>query len=145
MRIHHTKNKGDLGVLHAQLDLAKRGYAVLLPLTEHEHFDLVVYKDDRFYRVQVKYRAAKDGKIEVGLRSSWADRHGVHSVRLNQGKLEAVCVYCPETNQCYYFAPDDHGMQVALRLEPTRNNQAQGILWAKDFTVFPPRPLSSAG
>ena len=46
MRQHHTKNKGDLGELYAQLDL--KGYGVLQPLTEHEAFDLVAYKDDRF-------------------------------------------------------------------------------------------------
>ena len=36
---------------------------MLLPLTEHAPFDLVAYKDGRFYRVQVKYRAAKDGFV----------------------------------------------------------------------------------
>ncbi len=59
MRLHDTKNKGDLGILHAQLDLAKKGFGILTPLTEHEAFDLVAYKDQRFYRVQVKYRAAR--------------------------------------------------------------------------------------
>lgn len=45
MRVHRTKNKGDLGVLAAQLDLARRGFDLLLPLTEHQAFDLVAYKD----------------------------------------------------------------------------------------------------
>ena len=59
MRIHHTKNKGDLGVLKAQLDLYEKGYLTLIPNTEHSAFDLVAYKDGTFKRVQVKYRASK--------------------------------------------------------------------------------------
>jgi len=62
MRIHHTKNKGDLGVLKAQADLAEQGYMVLLPLTEHHAFDLAIYKDGVFKRVQVKYRSAYQGR-----------------------------------------------------------------------------------
>jgi hypothetical protein len=53
---HHTKSKGDLGVLKAQVDLYEKGYMILHPQTEHAPFDLVVYKDKNFKRVQVKYR-----------------------------------------------------------------------------------------
>ncbi|MCZ2258066.1 hypothetical protein KSU66_06130 [Sporosarcina sp. G11-34] len=45
---HHTKNKGDLGVLKAQVDLHQKGYLILNPLTEHAPFDLVVYKENNF-------------------------------------------------------------------------------------------------
>ena len=37
---HHTKNKGDLGVLKAQVDLHQKGYLILLPHTEYSPFDL---------------------------------------------------------------------------------------------------------
>lgn len=88
MRLHHTKNKGDLGILHAQLDLAKKGYGVLTPLTEHEAFDLVAYKDQTFYRVQVKYRAAVRGLITLQFKSFWVDRHRIHYVRWAKDFLE---------------------------------------------------------
>ena len=42
---HHTKNKGDLGVLKAQVDLHEKGYMILLPQSEHSPFDVVGYKD----------------------------------------------------------------------------------------------------
>ena len=78
MRVHHTKDKGDLGVLHAPVDLARRGYAVLLPLTEHAPFDLVVccyYVDPRefgrprtsstFRRVSLEFRRAAARRLRV--------------------------------------------------------------------------------
>ena len=145
MRLHHTKNKGDIGVFRAQADLAERGYTVLVPQTEHETFDLVAYSDGLFHRVQVKYRTAKAGTVTVQLRNSWADRHGVHINKLDKSSVDAVCVYCPETQTCYYLDPHAHGTSVMLRLEPTRNSQVQGVLWARDFMEFPPRPLSSVG
>ena len=43
--VHHTKEKGDLGVLKAQLDLFEQGFLILNPVTEHAPFDLVAYKD----------------------------------------------------------------------------------------------------
>ena len=46
--MHHTKVKGDLGVLKAQLDLFEQGFLILNPITEHALFDLVAYKDRKF-------------------------------------------------------------------------------------------------
>ena len=64
--MHHTKERGDLGVLKAQLDLFEQGYSILNPGTEHAPFDLVAYKDCEFKRIQVKYKSAdKSGSITV--------------------------------------------------------------------------------
>jgi hypothetical protein len=72
--VHHTKEKGDLGVLKAQLDLFEQGFLILNPVTEHAPFDLVAYKDWQFQRVQVKYKSVdKTGSITVHFRSCWAD------------------------------------------------------------------------
>ena len=73
MRIHHTKNKGDLGLLKAQCDLAEKGYMILIPLTEHSAFDLVGYKDEKFTRFQVKYRSVNEnGVLAISMKSYWA-------------------------------------------------------------------------
>jgi hypothetical protein len=140
MRLHHTKNKGDLGVFAAKLDLTEKGFRLLLPLTEHEAFDLVAYRGEKFYRVQVKYRAARNGVISVPFSSSWADRHGVHKLMMDKGSVDVVCAYCPDTRRCYYIDPRRHGGTVQLRLVPTRNNQSKGVLLADDFTEFPEAP-----
>ena len=46
--MHHTKEKGDLGVLKAQLDMYEQGFTILNPVTEHAPFDLVIYKEKEF-------------------------------------------------------------------------------------------------
>jgi hypothetical protein len=137
VRSHWTKNKGDIGVFRAQVDLAERGLGVLLPLTEHEAFDLVAYAGDRFFRVQVRYRAAVEGKLDIRFRSSWTDRHGTHVKQMNKSSIDVLCVYCPDTEKCYYVDPKKFRSGVSLRISPTRNNQRSGVLWADDFTEFP--------
>ena len=72
MKLHHTKTKGDLGVLKSQADLCSKGYLVCLPLSEHAPFDLVVYKNANFQRVQVKSRTIdKNGCINVRFEHSY--------------------------------------------------------------------------
>ena len=81
---HHTKTKGDVAVAHAYTDLIDQGFLVLWPATEHAPFDLVGYRDERFVRVQVKYRSAGvSGAVQVRFSSCWTDRHGVHRVPMD--------------------------------------------------------------
>lgn len=137
MRRHHTKTKGDLGVIHAELDLTEKGFTILHPRTEHAPFDLVAYDGQRFYRVQVKYRAAVEGAIHLVFKSFWNDRHGTHMIRMDKSEVDVVCVYCPDTRTCYYVDPKTFGSTVILRLEPPKNGCSRGVHFARDFVAFP--------
>jgi hypothetical protein len=134
--VHHTKNKGDLGVAKAYADLVEQGYVVLFPATEHAPFDLVAY-DGSFHRVQVKYRSTALGAVQVRFQSFWADRNGTHAIPMDKASVDVVCIYCPETDQCYYVRPDEHRSSVTLRIAPSRNRQVIGVLTAADYRRFP--------
>ena len=96
---HHTKLKGDLGVLKAQLDLFEQGFTILVPQTEHGPFDLAVYKDGEFRRVQVKYRTVdRFGKIDAKFSTCWNDKHGTHIVPIDKSEVDLYCIYCPDTD-----------------------------------------------
>lgn len=138
MRYHHTKNKGDLGLVKAMADLAAKGWSILMPLTEHEAFDLVAYREGRFLRVQVKYRAAVNGAIIFPMTTCWADRHGTHTKPIDRAAIDLLCAYCPDTDACYYLDPALVATKmVSLRIAPPRNHQQKRILWARDFTGIP--------
>lgn len=137
MAAHHTKDKGDLGTAKAHADLVSQGFVVLFPATEHAAFDLVAYRDSRFHRVQVKYRSARLGGISVQFRSVWADRHGTQMKPSDKEEVDVLCVYCPETDQCYYVRPSNHRLSVTLRVVPARNGQARNVLPAEAFRRFP--------
>lgn len=138
MVAHHTKDKGDLGVAKVHADLVGKRFTVLFPATEHAPFDLVAYADGEFHRLQVKYRSARAGAVTVKFRSMWADRNGTHITPTDKGTIDTVCIYCPETDECYYVQPAAHGASVTLRIAPSKNGQQAGVLNAAAFREFPP-------
>jgi hypothetical protein len=131
--LHHTKNKGDLGVAKAHADLVEQGFLVLFPSTERAPFDLVAYDGGVFTRVQVKYRAARFGAVSVHLRSVWSDRQGLHVQQLDRSEVDLICLYCPDSDECYYVRADACGRSVTLRITPPRNNQIVGVQLAASY------------
>jgi hypothetical protein len=135
---HHTKEKGDLGVLKAQVDLFEQGFTILVPQTEHSPFDLAVYRDGEFRRVQVKYRTVdKFGKIDVKFSTSWNDKHGTHIVPIDKREVDLYCVYCPDTDECYYLEPDKFGSNASLRVKTPKNGQSKRVNFAADHRRVP--------
>ncbi len=135
---HHTKSKGNLGVLKAQVDLFEQGFTICLPQTEHSPFDLVAYRNGKFYRVQVKYRALeRNGALLVKFVTSWADRHGTHTVPIDKDEVDFFCVYCPDTDECYYIEPKKFRSNVSLRVKASKNGQKKRVNLAADFRRAP--------
>jgi len=138
MSPHHTKDKGDLGVLKAQIDLFEQGFTIFVPLTEHCPFDLVAYKNGEFRRVQVKYRSLdRFGKVDVKFSTCWSDRNGTHTLPIDKTEVDIYCVYCPEADECYYLRPDDFGSNVSLRVEMPKSGQRKGVNFAADYRRAP--------
>ena len=135
---HHTKSKGDLGVLKAQVDLFEQGFTLLTPLTEHSPFDLVAYRSGEFLRIQVKYRAIdKHGKVDVKFSTCWTDRRGTHTVPIEKSEVDLYCVYCPDTDECYYLNPSEFQSNATLRVRAPKNGQVKGIRLAADYRRVP--------
>ncbi len=134
---HHTKDKGDLGVAKAYCDLVEKGYTVLFPSTEHAPFDLVAYDGSKFTRIQVKYRRAVNGAIQIKVINWWADKNGSHGKQIDKSQIDVFCVYCPDTDKCYYFKPENVGKCFTIRIATPKNNQAKGVNFAEDYTETP--------
>ena len=133
---HHTKTKGDLAIFKCLADLSGRGFLVSLPMSEHAPFDLIAYKDQKFYRVQVKYRTKRNGALTVLFRTNWTDKHGTHRVPIDKNEIDRYCIYCPDTDLCYYFNPRLFDGSVTIRVDPSKNNQTANIKSAELFLDF---------
>ena len=138
MIYHHTKNKGDLGVLKVKLDLFQQGFLILIPETEHAPFDLVVYKDGQFKTVQVKFRnLTKRGVLEIPFRSCYSTSKGVITRKVEKAVIDIYAVYCPQTDTCYYFDPKQFRNSLSLRVNASLNNQQVNIHPADTFRKVP--------
>ena len=135
---HHTKSPGDLGVFKAMVDLHERGFVVAEPLTEHSPFDLIIWRNQEAKTVQVKYRSKDDsGKVNVRFRATQWNTDGPYNAEINTDAIDVYCVYCPESDECYYFDPDRFGKSITIRIEDPKNNQTKGINFAEDFKQVP--------
>ena len=136
--MHHTKDKGDLGVLKAQVDLFEQGFIILKPQSEHTPFDLVAYKDGRFLRIQVKYRKLDcTGKLDISFSTCWTDRNGLHIKPVDKNEVDLYCVYCPDTDECYYVNPAEYRANATLRVGAPKNGQRVNVKFAADHRRVP--------
>jgi hypothetical protein len=146
---HHTKDKSDIGVACVITDLLKNGIQVALPISEHLPFDLVaIHPSSAMAKLSVKYRRRnKRGVISVAARSFWCDRNGIHTNRHRPGDYDAVAIYCPETDQCYYLhASELTDSSTTLRITSPGNNQVARVRMASWFIdpdrIFAPAPVA---
>ena len=125
MIFHHTKTKGDLGVLKAKVDLFEKGFLILSPETEHAPFDIVAYKDNIFKRVQVKYRELVNGKVEIKNSTCWADKNGTHTCEYDLNEIDVFCIYVKSIDQCFYFPISlfEGNKCLNFRVDTPKNNQ----------------------
>jgi len=131
---HITSDKGSIGELRVAADLILKGYNVFYPASSTSPFDLLVYKDGEYKRLQVKYRKIRNGVIPTTVER--------HSISLNKIKavkndfMDVLAMYCPDTDKCYYIPQTEMNKCVSLRVEPTKNGQIKGIRMAEDFLKF---------
>jgi PD-(D/E)XK nuclease superfamily protein len=133
----NLKGKGDLAELMVAADLRRRGFGIAIPFGEDHAFDLVLIRDDRLERVQVKYTASDGVVVKVKCFS--------HS--LTNGKIRRTKRYTPaiidllavydETSACCYYIPaaelGDGRSSLHLRLQPALNGQRIGTRAATDY------------
>jgi hypothetical protein len=116
-------------------NLTTHGVKIALPISEHLPFDLIAISDEgQLAKVSVKYRSARDGKIEVLLRSKWNAAQGTRQRRWQKGEVDVHAIYCPDTQTCYYV-PDAKVRKatITLRLTPPSVMRVDTMM-AQNFT-----------
>lgn len=135
---HHTKDNGDIGVAQVLADLTKKGFYICLPLAEHLPFDMIAVSPDlkRMKRLRVKYRSkTKNGVVEVSLRQTASNANGFYHKSINLDEIDAVAIYCPNTDECYYVPAaelEGYTSVFALRLDETTQRQP-AVRYARDY------------
>lgn len=96
-----TKSKGELGEISVIKDLMMSGWSVAIPFGENKLFDLIIFKEEKFLRVQVKYRASDNqGKLKVGLRTV---SNGKALKVYTKDKIDYLAIYDPVPDRCFYL------------------------------------------
>lgn len=125
---HHTKIKGDLGLVKAIADLTQKGYNIFIPLFDHLRYDLVVEKKSILYRIQVKYSASN----QATSKTNWADKNGNHKSLYEDNDFDYYALYIPSVDAVIYPSIKFKGCSFADKIP----NSATPFYWYKDFLDF---------
>lgn len=127
----NTKQTGTIAELKAQYDFMNYGFNVLVPQGDYCPYDIVIEKDNFFWKIQVKSCSQiKNGKIEFDLRS----RNAHHMKIYSEDECQIFYLYCLENQQSYlYFNTKDSNTNgVSFRIIPPKVKN-KNIKMANDF------------
>jgi hypothetical protein len=115
------------------------GLTVLRPLCEGRRYDLIVDLEPRLVRVQCKLARRTRGVLAIRLQTSRYTPNGYVRGCYSATEIDAVGAYSHELATCYLLPIGlvAGRSSLHLRLEPTGNNQADGINWARDYELEP--------
>ena len=127
-----THIKGLIGELEFSSHLIKKGWNIFVPLNQNSRIDMIIEKEGKLMKIQVKYCALSGGCIKVDL------EHRTRKTKhFAKGELDSVGVYEP-VNRKFYLIPFDKifpRQGIWLRIDNSQNSQKVGINWAKEFEI----------
>jgi hypothetical protein len=136
--VEHPKRVGDRSALAVALALHANGWEVYLPFGENTRADFIIDDGRKLARIQCKTGRLRKGTICFKCCSSYAHHSNPASAARDYlGQIDYFAVYCPETSGVYLvpIAAAPLRWEGGLRVEPTRNNQRQGIRQAADYLI----------
>jgi hypothetical protein len=113
------------------------GLTALRPICEGRRYDLVLDLEPRLLRVQCKLARHRGGALVIQLQTNRCTPAGYVSTSYTAEEVDAIGAYAPDLRRCFLIpiAEVCGRRAVHLRLEPTKNNQAEGIKWARDYAL----------
>ena len=113
------------------------GLTVSRPLCEGRRYDLIIDLEPELLRVQCKLARRLGGVLSVCLKTSRYTPRGYVITSYTAEEIDAIGVYAPDLRNCFLIpiAEVSGRRAIHLRVDPSRNNQAQGITWARDYEL----------
>ncbi|MBA7509512.1 hypothetical protein ES705_01463 [subsurface metagenome] len=128
--------------VNAEFEVAAKfvelGYVVLFPSGGNERYDLVIERDNKFLKIQVKCVRIRKGRLSVNLQTFSIRPRGRVVQKSYGNDIDCIAVNCPDNGEIYFLPPRLFAgkTRIHLRINAPKNNQAVDINWAKDYLDF---------
>jgi hypothetical protein len=135
--MRNTSLTGEVSRTQIIAALTFQGKTVLVPLGDHQRYDLVVEDGGRFLRVQCKTgRFAHGAVVFYPCSIDSRSKQGGCVRKGYRGEVDFFGVYCPELKTSY-LVPVGHASATGcyLRIDPPKNGQKKRIRWATDYQL----------
>ena len=126
------KTFGDIGEAIVIAEAIKKGYTVSIPFGDNKKYDLIIERNGKLEKIQVKYHSGNG----IFIRVDCCYNKGYKPKKYTGKDIDAIIVYDAYTKKCYYISSEyfiEGRNGIELRLVPTKNNQEKRVNWAKDF------------
>lgn len=129
---NQTKMKGDIAVAKVACDLVMKGFSILTPvITEQLRFDIAAYKDQKFYRIQVKY-CGKENSIPINNYTSFSNSKKVVKKYYKEGAFDYYAIYLPSIDKIIYPSFSFGGKKISYIIPKSPTP----FYWYEDFLNF---------
>ena len=106
-------------------DLMRRGYKIALPYGEDWDYDLIVCREEKLERVQVKYSCSNGAVIAVRARSASLTNGKVRAYKYYTSQtVDWLATYDPTTDRCYYVPAEELGDGMSRAPAPVQPHRA---------------------
>lgn len=101
----NVNQKGAYGLIEVIRDLTRKNYECFLPFDDHGPVDIIAMHKETFktFKLQVKYRTAEMGMVEVQFRTI---SMGVHT-QIDFNAIDGWACYNPDIDTVVYISKDD--------------------------------------
>lgn len=103
---HNPNHKGNVAELAIAKEAAELGLSVLMPLTEHECYDLALGVGGQLLRVQCKWARKVEGVVMINLTRSRRGPTGHIRRSYSADEIDAVGAYCGDLDECFLIPID---------------------------------------
>lgn len=133
----NSKNKGDISEAMILTRFLELNIPVSIPFSDNESYDLIIDINGILKKVQVKTGRLRNGVIIFNTCNS-INTNIIKNRKEESyiGKVDYICMYCPDTKECYMLDVINCGeFKTSLRVNETKNIQSKYIKYAKDYIL----------
>ena len=133
-----SSRKGAVAEAEIAAALIRLDLIVLWPMCEGSRYDLVVDTGTRLLRIQCKWASRQGNVLTARCATSRHTPAGYLRSTYSADEIDAIAAYAPDTDGCYLIPISEVAgcKAISLRVAPTRNNQALGVHWARDYELL---------
>jgi len=130
-----TSQKGAVAEAEIATAAIRLELHVLRPVAEGGRYDIAIDLGRKLLRVQCKWASRNGDVLNIRCVTSRHTPRGYVKTTYSADEVDVIAAYSPDTDRCYLIPINEaEGMAtISLRLEPTRNNQAVNVRWARDY------------
>ena len=131
----NTNQKGQIGLACVIKDLTEIGCELFLPIHDYSDVDLIALINGCTFRIQVKYRTSKNGRVTIPLYSVVNRR----KIPIDRTMIDMWAVFCPEIETVLYIPianAVNHKSEFSVRLTRPENTIQLNRCHSPDYTEF---------